>query len=182
MVAGAVLTAALALVALPGVAGSRTTHPDRPIEAAAFQSVLVTPRDATSTVDVGPLDAAHRSAAQVGAADAFVEPGVVQAAPDGRPRVAQPAAAFGTALRPPRYTLSGYASFYDNGTTAMRLPRGTVVIVCASGGCVQRVVNDYGPNAAIHPDRIVDLYRPDFFDICGCPSWAGTTWVTVKVY
>ena len=30
--------------------------------------------------------------------------------------------------------------------------------------------------------RIVDLYKPDFFDICGCPSWSGTTKVTVYVY
>jgi hypothetical protein len=28
----------------------------------------------------------------------------------------------------------------------------------------------------------VDLYTPDFFDICGCPSWAGTVQVTVSVY
>jgi hypothetical protein len=28
----------------------------------------------------------------------------------------------------------------------------------------------------------VDLYRPDFFDICGCPSWSGVVDVTVYVY
>jgi hypothetical protein len=28
----------------------------------------------------------------------------------------------------------------------------------------------------------VDLYRPDFFAICGCGWYAGTTWVTVSVY
>ena len=80
-----------------------------------------------------------------------------------------------------RYTLSGYATFYDNGRTAMRLPYGTVVIICGGGGCVQRVISDYGPSAA-NPERIVDLYRPDFFRICGCPSWSGTTRVTVRVY
>jgi hypothetical protein len=26
------------------------------------------------------------------------------------------------------------------------------------------------------------LYRPDFFKICGCPSWSGVTKVTVHVY
>ena len=31
-------------------------------------------------------------------------------------------------------------------------------------------------------DRIVDLYRPDFFRICGCASWSGTVRVTVSVY
>jgi hypothetical protein len=82
-------------------------------------------------------------------------------------------------LKPPRYTLSGYATFYDNGTTAMRLPRGTIVVICGGGGCIQRVVTDYGP---VKESRIVDLYRPDFFRICGCPSWSGTSWVTVKVY
>jgi hypothetical protein len=40
-------------------------------------------------------------------------------------------------------------------------------------------VTDYGPVA---PDRIIDLYRPDFFAICGCSSWSGTTTVTVHVY
>jgi hypothetical protein len=84
-------------------------------------------------------------------------------------------------FKPPRYTLRGYATFYDNGTTAMRLPRGTVVVICGAGGCVERVVNDYGPSAA-NPERIVDLYRPDFFRVCGCPSWSGTTRVTVRVY
>ena len=83
---------------------------------------------------------------------------------------------------PPRYTLSGYASFYDNGTTAMRLPRGTVVRICGDGGCIVRTVNDYGPSASFRPVRIVDLYRPDFFAVCGCGSWSGTTTVTVAVY
>ncbi len=27
----------------------------------------------------------------------------------------------------------------------MRLPRGTVVVICGNAGCVERVVNDYGP-------------------------------------
>lgn len=182
MVAGAVLTAALALVALPGVAGSQTLDPDRPIEAAAFQSVLTTSRSGDRTMEIRPLSAARRSAGFLATDDVFVEPGEELAAPPTRPSVGQPASAVHSALKPPRSTLSGYASFYDNGTTAMRLPRGTLVIICASGGCVQRIVNDYGPNAAIHPDRIADLYRPDFFAICGCPSFSGTTWVTVRVY
>ncbi len=75
--------------------------------------------------------------------------------------------------------MTGGATFYDNGTTAMRLPRGTFVVICGKGGCIERVVNDYGPQK---PSRVVDLYRPDFFQICGCPSWAGTTTVTVYVY
>ena len=42
----------------------------------------------------------------------------------------------------------------------MRLPRGTVVKICGKGGCIVRVVNDYGPQKK---SRVVDLYRPDFF-------------------
>ena len=61
----------------------------------------------------------------------------------------------------------------------MRLPRGTIVIICGAGGCIERVVNDYGPQA---PSRIVDLQRADFFEICGCPSWSGVVDVTVHVY
>jgi hypothetical protein len=83
--------------------------------------------------------------------------------------------------KPPRYTLSGYASFYDYGTTAMRdVPRGTTIVICGAGGCIQRVVNDYGP--AKSTGRIIDMYRPDFFAICGCGWWSGTTQVTVRVY
>ena len=61
----------------------------------------------------------------------------------------------------------------------MRLPRGTIVRICGTGGCIDRVVNDYGPQKK---SRVVDLYRPDFFAICGCPSCSGTTQVTVYVY
>ena len=62
----------------------------------------------------------------------------------------------------------------------MRLPRGTVVVICGDGGCIERVVNDYGPQKQ---DRIVDLYRPDFFAICGCARGSpATTKVTVYVY
>ncbi len=77
----------------------------------------------------------------------------------------QPASPQGRAWKAPKYTISGYATFYDNGTTAMRLPRGTVVRICGDGGCIERTVTDYGPVKKI---RIVDLYRPDFFAICGC--------------
>ena len=55
--------------------------------------------------------------------------------------------------KPPRYTLTGFATFYDNGTTAMRLPRGTLVVICGGGGCIERVVNDYGPQQAVADRR-----------------------------
>ena len=179
LVAVAVLTAAIALVALPGLAGSRSPRPDQPLDAAAFQTISANAITGGSAPDVDPLDSAYRSDGFLTADSTFIEPGEDQATPHGPTRVATPAINAGSVMKPPRYTLSGYATFYDNGTTAMRLPRGTVVVICGGGGCIQRTVTDYGP---IRTDRVVDLYRPDFFDICGCPSFAGTTWVTVKVY
>ena len=109
-----------------------------------------------------------------------IEPGVApQTGPTARAKLNQPESGAASLRKPPRYALTGIATFYDHGTTAMRLPRGTVVIICGNGGCVERVVNDYGP---IKPSRIVDLYRADFFAICGCAWWSGTTTVTVSVY
>jgi hypothetical protein len=179
MVAGAALTAALALGALPGIAGSAGPSPASVVDPAAFQSVQV-PAFATTALAVGPLDAAFGAAAALDEATALVEPGnePVRVVPN-RPRVTLPAPHGGSAQKPPRYRISGKATFYDNGTTAMRLPRGTIVIVCGGGGCIERVVNDYGPQK---PSRIIDLYRPDFFEICGCPSWSGIVDVTVYVY
>jgi hypothetical protein len=187
LVVGSVLTAALALVALPGLVGSRAHDPTEQVPAGAFQQLSVLANDTRSTPSIGPLDDAHVSAGAVEGETRFVEPGVA-VIDRGRPTVAQPRAGAGSvrlgALSAPlpgkpKYTLSGGATFYDNGTTAMRLPRGTIVKICGKGGCIVRVVNDYGPQKK---SRVVDLYRPDFFAICGCPSWAGTTQVTVYVY
>ena len=146
-----------------------------------FQSVQV-PAFATTDLAVEPLDAAFGAAGRIDATTTFTTPGKEpkRVVPD-RPQVAVPGAQGGTSLKPPRYKLSGYATFYANGTTAMRLPRGTTVIVCGDGGCIERVISDYGPIAS-YRNRIVDLYTPDFFAVCGCPSWSGTTWVTVSVY
>ena len=163
LLAIAALTAALALVVLPDIAGSRSPRSASIVDPAAFQPI--------------PVPA---SAGRVNANTAFVEPGRAPERIVSRPIVQQPAAQGGSALKPPRYKISGYATFYSHGTTAMRLPRGTTVIVCGEGGCIERVITDYGP--VDFNQRIVDLYTPDFFDICGCPSWSGTTWVTVSVY
>jgi hypothetical protein len=182
-----VLTAALALVALPGLVGSRAHDPIEPVPAGAFQQLSVLANISRSMPSIGPLDDAHVSAGAVAAETRIVEPAAA-GLERGRPRVAQPRAGAGSvrtgALSAPlpgkaKYTLSGGATFYDNGTTAMRLPRGTIVKICGKGGCIVRVVNDYGPQKK---SRVVDLFRPDFFAICGCPSWAGTTQVTVYVY
>ena len=176
----AALTAALALVALPGIAGSRSPKPASLVDLATFQPLQVTANAIDRQVSVGPLDPAYLSAGAVNATTAFVERGGAATKVDPRPKVSLPSAHSGTALKPPRYKLTGYASFYGNGTTAMRLPRGTTIIVCGAGGCLERVINDYGPVAGT--GRIVDLYTPDFFAVCGCPSWSGTTQVTISVY
>ena len=180
LVAGTALTAALALVALPGLVDSRTPSQDRPIEAVAFQQVY----DASaggSTVSIGPLDDALRSAGSLVQDDRLVELGTGARLPVSKPTFSLPATSAGYDIKPPRYKLTGVATFYDNGTTAMRLPRGTVIRVCGpTGRCIDRTVTDYGPTAGT--DRIIDLYRPDFFAICACQSWAGTFHVTVSVY
>jgi hypothetical protein len=141
---------------------------------------------------IGPLDDAFVSAAQFEPDAAIAEPASAASpvaatrAGVGQPAAgassvskAPPSARSATVHGQPKQVLTGGATFYDNGTTAMRLPRGTVVKICGAGGCIVRVVNDYGP---VKKSRVVDLYRPDFFRICGCPSYAGTTQVTVYVY
>jgi hypothetical protein len=175
-----VLIAALALVALPGLIGSRVPSPLEPLPDSAFQPLPIPATNARSTLLIGRLDAAHAAAGSVDEDASFIEPGEAPlTGPTARPRLNQPDPRAASLRKPPRYTLTGYATFYRNGTTAMRLPRGTIVIICGNGGCVERVVNDYGP---VKPERIVDLYSTDFFDVCGCPWWSGTTEVTVSVY
>ena len=174
------LTTALALAALPGLAGSRAPSAMEPVPAGAFQPLSVPASGTPSALSIAGLDGGYLSAGVVQELTSFIEPG---AAPDTGPthRVPanQPEPGAGSSRKPPKYTMRGEATFYDNGTTAMRLPRGTVIIICGRGGCIERVVNDYGPEK---PSRIIDLYRPDFFAICGCPSWSGVVDVTVYVY
>ncbi len=181
-VARAALTAALALGALPGLVGSHEPSQDRPIAAALFEQVdLATSGDRLSTGIFIP-DAAGLSAGALDRIAVLSEPAAEAASgPDDR---AQPTLKSPTAdsrWKAPRYSLSGSASFYDNGTTAMRdVPRGTVIVICGAAGCIERVVNDFGP--AKSTGRVIDMYRPDFFRICGCGWWSGTTTVTVRVY
>jgi hypothetical protein len=175
-----VLTTALALVALPGLAGSRAPSALEPVPVGAFQSLSVTASGATSAIAIEGLDGAHRSAGLLTAFTPFIRAGEdPTSGPTDRRDLDQPESRPESTRKPARYTLTGEATFYHNGTTAMRLPAGTVVIICGAGGCVERVVNDYGP---VKPSRIVDLYVDDFFAICGCPSWSGITDVTVYVY
>jgi hypothetical protein len=175
-----VISTALALVALPGLAGTRVPSAIEPVPAGAFQPYSVPAREARSPITIAGLDPADRSVGVIDAGTTIFEPGEERdVGSTERVSVDQPESAAASARKPARYTLTGDATFYDHGTTAMRLPRGTVVVICGGGGCIERVVSDYGPQA---PGRIVDLYRPDFFRICGCPSWSGVTKVTVHVY
>lgn len=170
--------AVLALGALHGLVGSKEPKQDRPIDAVAFGMVdLASARDRTDDRDLG-LDAAGRSDGVLAAGTQIRDPSL-RSTSLGTPAQPNPADPSWT-WNAPRTTMRGYASFYDNGTTAMRLPRGTVVVICGAGGCIERKINDYGPSAK--GGRIVDLYRPDFFRICGCPSWSGTTEVTIRIY
>jgi hypothetical protein len=179
LVARTALTAALALVALPGLAGSQVPAQQRAVDAAAFQAVsIVASRNDSTGLAEGP-DGAYRSAGFVSPDGRFIEPGEDLVSSADRPSVRLPGVSAVSERKPPRFTLTGEASFYDNGTTAMRLPRGTRVVICGAGGCVERVVSDYGPQK---PSRVVDMYRPDFFQVCGCGWWSGITNVTVYVY
>ena len=179
-VARAVLTAALALGALPGLAGSHEPDPDRPIDAAAFRQVILASTLDRSGATIAALDPARVSAGGLGPTSQFSEGADARVTFPKRAKATQPAVSPAWAWKPPLYTVSGTASFYNNGTTAMRLPRGTVVVICGAAGCLERVINDYGPSAA--GGRLIDMYKPDFFAICGCGWWSGLTEVTVKVY
>jgi hypothetical protein len=180
LVAVAALVAAIALVAQPDLMDPRSPSSAAIPGSAAFQPIQVPANVTGRQLTIGPLDPALDSAGRIGADAVFSQPGSEPQLVVGRPAVTQPAARGGSELKPPRYTLSGVATFYGHGTTAMRLPRGTTVVICGKGGCVERIINDYGPAAGT--DRIADLYTKDFFAICGCPSWSGETWVTVSVY
>ena len=181
-VARAALTAVLALGALPGLVGSHEPSRGQPIDAALFgQVILATTRDRQGIGEILP-DAAGRSAGALELLDPFAElaPGE-PGPPDGRAQPKLRTPQWDWRWKPPKYSLTGYASFYDYGTTAMRdVPRGTTIVICGAAGCIEKIVSDYGP--AKTTGRIIDMYRPDFFRICGCGWWSGTTWVTVRVY
>ena len=175
----AALIAVLALAGLPVPAGSHTTSAAQGLQAATFTSVTI-PATAPALRAWGVSGDAPADAPVATADETYREAGVAPAAPASRPSVSQPAVTAGSAWKAPKSTKTGFASFYDSGTTAMRLPRGTVIRICGGGGCLERTVTDYGPTAGT--GRIIDMYRPDFFAICGCASWTGLVWVTVSVY
>lgn len=180
-VARAALTAALAIGALPGLVGSHQPAPAQSVEAALFEQVTL-----ATAPEQGPgsfvLDESGLSDGALDSSDAFMEGGSAELLRDAdraAPTLSEARADW--SWKPARFSLTWIASFYDFGTTAMRdVPRGTTIVICGDGGCIERVVTDYGPSKA--GGRLIDMYRPDFFRICGCGWWSGTTRVTVRVY
>jgi hypothetical protein len=180
-VARAALTAALAFGALPGLVGSHEPAASRPVDTALFEQVTLAKSPEQQGLGPFVLDEAALSAGALEATDAFAETGSAGARPLGGRAAPDVKVTASWDWKPARYSLSGIASFYDFGTTAMRdVPRGTTIVICGAGGCIERVVNDFGPSKA--GGRLIDMYRPDFFAICGCGWWSGTTTVTVRVY
>jgi hypothetical protein len=150
----------------------------------AFQDLAIG-SDALVPV-IRPLDPAQRSASYIEAdaqlVDAGSGPAGVAGVPRKRAAASLPEPAATKTWKAARYSMAGWATWYDNGTTALRLPRGTVVVICGSGGCVERTVTDYGPVAGYRPVRVADLMPSDFVSVCGCALWRGTTPVSVRVY
>ena len=181
-VARAALTAALVVGALPGLVGSQQPAPTHRVEAALFEQVTLATTPEQQGTGPYALDDAALSAGALDTDDGFAEAGGAGvAALERRAAPNVGAAESSWSWKPPRFSLTGTASFYDFGTTAMRdVPRGTTIVICGAGGCIERVVSDYGPSKA--GGRLIDMYRPDFFRICGCGWWSGTTTVTVRVY
>jgi hypothetical protein len=182
-VARAALTALLALGALPGLVGSHEPGQDRPIDAALFEQVNLASTPNRQGVFEFALERSGRSAGVLDTSNTFAEADGTEPAnpPDKRAEPRLRASTSSWAWRDPRYSISGEASFYSAGYTAMRdVPRGTTIVVCGRGGCIETKVTDYGP--AKSTGRVIDLYKADFFRICGCGWWSGTTEVTVRVY
>lgn len=80
-----------------------------------------------------------------------------------------------------RRVVSGLASWYDNGTTAMRLPYGTHIRICGAKTCVSRIVRDWGP-ARYLSNRVVDMTPADFVRVTGRSLGAGLAPVRVYIY
>jgi hypothetical protein len=181
-VARAALTAALALGALPGLVGSHEPNQDQPNDAALFGQVFLAKTPDQPSGGIFVPDAAGLSEGVLDGEGVLSDPDPGERLQvDGRAQPLLKPVNAAWRWQPPRSSLRGSASFYDHGTTAMRdVPIGTRIVVCGAGGCIETVVSDYGPGKST--GRIIDMYRPDFFSICGCGWWSGTTSVTVRIY
>ena len=77
--------------------------------------------------------------------------------------------------------ITGLASWYDHGTTAMRLPYGTHITICGARGCLSTVVRDLGP-ARYLAARVVDMTPGDFMRVTGRSLRTGLAKVSVYIY
>ena len=182
VVVGAVLTAALALVAAPGLAGSRMptqrAEPLRQPRSSRSGSTRRQPATAAASMrwtlpcdrpaGAGAARGVHRTRRRAGGSEAPGGPAAQRERPVGR----QAASLHAQWLR-------------DLTTTTGRRP-------CAcrearSSGSAGRRVRRAGhqrlrPEREFRPAGSSTSWRPDFFAVCGCPSFAGTSRVTVGVY
>lgn len=161
-VAGAALTAVLALVAVPGTAGSRSPGVDQVIASGEFRTFVLA--GSTATVAAPMEDPALRSASAIAEDTVLREPSAGQSAVPTRAQVAQPAARPGSIdLNPWRFdpNVSWYGpGFYGHrtacgevltagliGVAHRTLPCGAKVIFRnpANGRSVTAVVVDRGP-------------------------------------
>ena len=162
LVAGMALTAVLALVAVPGTAGSRSPGVDPVIASGQFRTIVLA--GSTATVAAPTEDPALRSASALAKDSLLREPSKGQSALSPRAQVAQPVPGAGSIdLNPWRYdpNVSWYGpGFYGSGTACGQtltpgligvahrtLPCGTRVIFRnpANGRSVTAVVVDRGP-------------------------------------
>src|SRR5262245_7138730 len=101
MVVGCALTATLALVALPGLAGSRAPHPIEPVPVGALQPRVDSADTEPVTIDVTGPDAPAAAEGAVTAEDVFIEPGKpLKTGAKHRPVVDQPDASSGKSRKP----------------------------------------------------------------------------------
>ncbi len=82
LVVGLALTASLALVALPGLTGSRASRPSEPVPVGVLQPLPDTGGGARHAITVDGLDAAFVAEGAVPLDATFIEPGEV---PKGGP-------------------------------------------------------------------------------------------------
>ena len=137
------LTAVLALVAVPGTAGSRSPGVDPAIASGEFRTIVLTGSRAAAAAPTE--DPALRSASAMAKDTVLREPSEGQSAVPSRAQVAQPAARAGSIdLNPWRYdpNVSWYGpGFYGSGTACgQALTRGLIGVANRTLACGTRVI------------------------------------------
>ncbi len=137
------LTAVLAMVAVPGTAGSHSPGGDQALAASEFQPIAL--GSSAVTVAAPTEDPALRSASALEEDTVLREPAVDQSAVPARPSVAQPAAHPGSIdLNPWRHdpNVSWYGpGFYGSGTACGQvLTRGLVGVANRTLPCGTRIL------------------------------------------